>query len=79
VPVLLCFEGELEHHREGALPREGALHPSGAVTQRREGGLDGIGRADVEPVLGREVVVMPMFSLCRCSRYADVLAMPMFS
>ena len=56
VPVLLCFEGELQHHRQRTLPREGTLHPLGAVTQGGERGLDGIRGADVDPVLGWKVI-----------------------
>jgi hypothetical protein len=54
VPALLGFERELQHHGESAVLGEGALHSLGAVAQRGERELDGVGGADMQPVLGRE-------------------------
>jgi hypothetical protein len=60
VPALLRFERGLQHHGERTVLGEGALHPLGAVAQGRERGLDRVGGANMQPVLGREIVVIPI-------------------
>ena len=59
-PVLLCFETELQHHRERAVLGEGALHPLGAMTQCGERGLDGVGGANILPMLRGKIIIIPM-------------------
>lgn len=56
VPTPLCFERELQHRGDSAVLGEGTLHALGAVAQLGERELDGIGRANVEPMLGRKII-----------------------
>ena len=48
--------GELDHHREAGFPRAASLRAAMPQSNRREGALDGIGGAQVAPVLGWEIV-----------------------
>src|SRR6266851_6392001 len=53
-----CFCGgvdEFEHHELGGLGRQGSLGPHGSMTHRRKYALDRVRRAQMVPVLGREV------------------------
>ena len=51
VPMLLCFERELQHHGERAVLGEGTLDPLGAVAQCGERGLNRVGGANVQLML----------------------------
>ena len=53
VPTPLRFESQQQLHRERGVLGACAL---GAVAQRGERGLDGIGGANVQPELGGEVI-----------------------
>ena len=55
-PAFLGGLGELEDHGERGLVRETSLGAHGAVAHRRERAFDDVGRAQMLPVLGREVV-----------------------
>jgi hypothetical protein len=53
-----CFRGgvdEFKDHELGGLRRQGSLRPDGSMTHVGEHALDWVGRAEVVPVLGREV------------------------
>jgi hypothetical protein len=54
-PPLLGGLDEFEDHREGGSAGAGAAGDLGPKPDRGEGGLDGVCRAQVDPVLGREV------------------------
>ena len=47
---------QLEHHQPGGVLRQRALRADGPVPDRGEHALDRVGRPQVIPVLGREVV-----------------------
>jgi hypothetical protein len=47
---------QFEDHRECRLVGQAALRSDGAVAHGGEGAFDGVGRPQVFPVLGREVV-----------------------
>ena len=55
-PAFLGGLGELEDHGERGLIRKTSLGAHGAVTHGRERAFDDVGRAQMLPVLGREVV-----------------------
>ena len=55
-PASLSGLGEFENHSERSLVRETSLGAHGAVAHRRERAFDDVGRAQMLPVLGREVV-----------------------
>ena len=55
-PAFLCSFDELEHHGQRCRVRETALGAGGAVADRRERALDRVRRAQMLPMLGREVV-----------------------
>ena len=55
-PAFLCRLAELEHHRQTRSTRAAAFCFSMPQSNCRERAFDGIGRAKVLPVLGREVV-----------------------
>src|SRR3981189_2326060 len=55
-PAFLGGLGELEDHRERSLIRKTSLRAHGAVTHGGERAFDDVGRAQVFPVLGRELV-----------------------
>jgi len=55
-PMFLGGLGELEYHSERSLVRKASLGAHGAVTHGRERAFDDVGRAQMFPVLGREVV-----------------------
>lgn len=54
--ALLGRLGELEDHGERGLVREAALRSDRAMAHGRKRALDGVGGAQVLPMLGREVV-----------------------
>ena len=55
-PAFLGRLGKLEDHGQRGLVREASLAAHGAMTNRREYALDDVGRAQMLPMLGREVV-----------------------
>ncbi len=55
-PLLAGRLAQLEDHSEGRLAAEAALGPGGPEAHGRKGAFNGIGGANVLPVLGREVV-----------------------
>ena len=55
-PAFLGALGELEDHGERSLVRETSLGAHRAVAHRRERAFDDVRRAQMLPVLGREVV-----------------------
>ena len=55
-PAFLGGLGELEDHGERSLVRKASLGAHGAVTHGRERAFDDVGRAQMFPVLGGEVV-----------------------
>jgi hypothetical protein len=55
-PASLGGVAELEDHGERGLVRETSLRAHGAVTDGRERTFDDVGRAQMLPMLGREVV-----------------------
>ena len=55
-PAFFGGLGELEDHRERGLIRKTSLRAHGAVTHGGERAFDNVGRAQMFPVLGREVV-----------------------
>jgi len=55
-PAFLGGLGELEDHGERGLVRKTSFRAHGAVTHGRERAFDDVGRAQMFPVLGREVV-----------------------
>ncbi len=55
-PAFLSGLGELEDHGKRGLVRETSLGTHGAMAHRRERAFDDVGRAQMLPVLGREVV-----------------------
>src|SRR5205807_3563057 len=55
-PAALGAHPELEDHGEHAVTRQAPLRSVGAMAHGREGGFDGVGSAQVNPVLGRKVV-----------------------
>ena len=62
-PIFLCGLGELEDHSERSLVRETPLGAHRSVADGRERAFDGIGRAQMLPVLGREVIEASRASL----------------
>jgi hypothetical protein len=55
-PLALGGLSELEDHGQAGDPRAGTLGPGGTQAHRSEGGFDGVGGAQVQPVLSGEVV-----------------------
>jgi hypothetical protein len=55
-PAFLRGLKQFEDHRECRLVGQAALRSDGAVAHGGEGAFDGVGRPQVFPVLGREVV-----------------------
>src|SRR5262245_39398259 len=55
-PALFGGLGELEDHGQRGLVREAALGAHGAMTNRRECAFNNVRRAQMLPVLGREIV-----------------------
>src|ERR1700730_12624828 len=55
-PSFLCALDQFEDHRERGPVRQTALRSDCAVAHGGEGAFDGVGRPQVFPVLGREVV-----------------------
>jgi hypothetical protein len=56
MPVFLRGVGQLEDHGERGLVREAAFRSDGPMPHGREGAFDRVGRSQVLPVLGGEVV-----------------------
>jgi hypothetical protein len=55
-PAFLSGLGELEDHGEGGVVREASFGTHVSMTHGRERAFDDVGRAQMLPVLGREVV-----------------------
>jgi hypothetical protein len=55
-PVFLGALDQLEHHGEGRPVREATFGSDGSVADGRERALDRVGRSQVFPMLGREVI-----------------------
>ena len=55
-PFCLCRHHQLERHGQTSFSAQAALGLAGAVADGSERALNGVGRPDVFPVLGGEVV-----------------------
>lgn len=55
-PGFFCLFHQFEDHGECCQPRPAAFRSPSSVSDGGEGGFDRIGRSDMDPVLGREVV-----------------------
>src|ERR1700750_117298 len=55
-PAFLCALDQFEDHGERGPVRQTTLRSDGAVAHGGEGAFDGVGRPQVFPVIGREVV-----------------------
>ena len=65
-PVFLGALDQLEPHGEGRSVREATFGSDGSVADGRERALDRVGRSQVFPVLGREVI--------ECQKCSAILA-----